>query len=327
MAWYSTVRPTRVRSASPARCRTERCCDTAPGVTPRAAGERGGRGGRAQRAEQPGAHRAEQLRGGGGARLRRAAPRGVVGVPHGGGAARRVVQRRLRAGLLPHRHIGPAEHARHDHHPVRSEHHIVEPRVRFADRQHALVPVEVGVQVVQQRPGAAVGQQPAPVGDVGVQDGTHPLPVRGDQPVVEPRQLGRDLRQAGRGACGELDRAGRPGHTAEHPPQAGPHRLGGGGAQPVQFGVEGGTADRRGGDQELRVIRQPVDEERPHPAQRLRAASQLRLCPPHPGGVHRGLPRLREQPDRHDGLVQRREREPAGGQVRHPDLKPDHDLA
>ena len=35
VAWYSTVRPVRVRSASPARCRTDRCCDTAPGVTPK----------------------------------------------------------------------------------------------------------------------------------------------------------------------------------------------------------------------------------------------------------------------------------------------------
>jgi hypothetical protein len=51
------------------------------------------------------------------------------------------------------------------------------------------------VQVAEQRPGAAVGQQPGPVPDVGVEHRADPFPVRQDQAVVELGEFGRDFRQ------------------------------------------------------------------------------------------------------------------------------------
>ena len=161
--------------------------------------------------------------------------------------------------------------------------------VGVVHQERALRPAQVRMQVAEQRPRAAVGQQPGPVSDVGLEHRADPLPVRPDQPLVAFGQLGRYLRQRFLRPLEELRRAVRPRVIAEHPAQAGPHRLGGRRAHPGQLVIEFWRPDGGRRDEEFRIAGQAVHDAAATPGGAAAAAGPASLAP---SGPTAGSPQL-----------------------------------
>jgi hypothetical protein len=181
--------------------------------------------------------------------------------------------------------------------------------------------MHVGMQVAEQRPGPAPGQQPGPVRDVGVEHGLDPLPVRCDEPLVAARELIGDLSQRSGRIREQVLGGVRPLLILEHPVEAPAYRVGGGRPETSQFLADAGPLPGRRRDHELREPIQPVHDQRPRPGQPQRGLVEPVPRPVQPWPVHPGPRRVAQQQHRAHGFSQRRPREPRPRQIRHTKLK------
>ena len=211
-------------------------------------------------------------------------------------------------------HLRPVEDARHEHDPVGAEHDLEDRRslVGVGERQRAAGPAQVGVEVAEQRPGAAAGQQAGPVRDVGLEHRADPVPVRRDEPVValaELAAISASDSAAARPAPARFPATGGPPTRGAGSP--GPPRRAWRAAGPARPGTPASSPRRR--DQEFRVGGQAVDDERPQPGKPQRPPAELSVRPPRPGRVHCGRVPAAQQLDGAHRLAQRRDREPGRG--------------
>ncbi|GAB2886833.1 hypothetical protein GCM10027074_64130 [Streptomyces deserti] len=195
----------------------------------------------------------------------------------------------------------------------------------LVDAQDAVPPAHVPVQVGEEQPGAAGGQLPGPVGDVGLQDQPHPRPGRRERQlpvaVEEFAQLLQELgdgRVTGRGdrPQGLRQRCGRVGRaqvTADDLRGRGPY----GGQLLVQRGREG----RRPGGQEVGQGQGVPHQGRKQPGVGRVESLEYRGTPPHVQGVEAGGA---QGPQAAHDLAQGRDREPGVGEVLDVEQEADH---
>ncbi|MFF5521619.1 hypothetical protein [Streptomyces coeruleorubidus] len=123
------------------------------------------------------------------------------------------------------------------------------------DAQDAVVPAQVAVQVGEEQPGAAGGQLPCPVGDVGLQHQPHPGPGRQQRRLpVAPQEFAQLLQQLHDGSV--TGRGDRPQGSRQGPGRVGGEQVmtygrRGCGAYDGELLVERGREGRRPGGQEV----------------------------------------------------------------------------